>query len=341
MPDAGGLSLVEAALDRRVDAQFLGLGWRAEDASGAWVAGAEVARRRERSDLALAVTDPNGAVTATRVRDGALEADGWLFPHRRQSLDPDWEAEGSATVGLSGGDEEVWAGGRFGLASTASPALTLRGALVADERAGMQTLAPVTVVGLAPMRGDLGPDGSATGAILRADLDVGERLHLGLEHQSLRLEGLSYETGAAFGGFDVARATVHATELRSDLWLGGGFGAYASATHAEGEIDRGPGAGGPLPEAPEWTLRGGLAWVHPAQVRTSVEGVWTSERFGDPNGGRLSPVFTLDAGLSWEPFDKRLALGVEVRNLTDARPERPFGQVPLRRSFPVTAAARF
>ncbi|MDF2235325.1 TonB-dependent receptor [Albimonas sp. CAU 1670] len=336
-------SLLEAQASQRAESWFAGLGWRAADAGGEWAAGIEAQGARSRTTGAFGLLDlGTGVLVVTPQRSAESSTLGQVFLDRRQRLTPELEAE--AGIGLGARDDgggEPWIAPRAGLAWRPPVGGRFRAAILREAAPASVSLSPATVLGLAPLRPGFDADGELWGGILRWDADLGARLHLAVEHQSLRLEGLRWDTGDMLVDFGAPRATLHATEATANLWLGGGFGLSAGLVHADGRIDDGPATGRRLPATPDWTGRAGLAWANPAQLRASLEAVWTSDAWAGPGAGRLGPVWTVDAALSWEPLDKRLALGAELRNLLDAELERPFGQRPLGRSIWLTAAVRF
>ena len=336
-------SLLEAQASQRSESWFAGFGWRAADATGEWAAGVEGQGARSRTDGAFGLVDlGTGGVVVTPRRSRDSSTLGQVFLDRRQRLTSQLEAE--AGLGLGARDEgggEPWVAPRAGLAWRPPVGGRFRAAALREAAPASVSLAPATVLGLAPLRPGFAAGGELWGGILRWDADLGARLHLAVEHQSLRLEGLSWDTGDLLVEFGVPRATLHATEATANLWLGGGFGLSAGLVHAQSRIDEGPATGRRLPDAPDWTARAGIAWANPAQIRASLDAIWTSDAWAGPGEGRLGPVWTLDAGLSWEPLEKRLSLAAEVRNLLDAELERPFGQAPLGRSIWLTAAVRF
>lgn len=335
--------LLDADVQQEAEALFAGLAWRAEDAAGAWWAGVEGQHAASRSRGLLTATDlvTGGSVTAATREDEDATL-GRLFLDRRQRLSPKVELQGGVALGLREGQGAGDAlAPRAGVSWTPLPGLRLRAAALRDQAPEAQTLAPATILGLVPLRAGFGPGGELAGAILRADMDLGSRLHLSAEHQALRLESLSYATGDALSLFDVPQARLLAFELRADLWVGGGFGASASLAYADTRIEEGANRGRPLPDVPDWTARAGLTWTHPAQIRATLEAVWTSARWSGLPGLSLDPVATVDAAVTWQPFDRRVAFSAELRNLLDADLERPFGQPSLGRSAWLTAAIRF
>ena len=345
--ETGGFALLDSDQREEGEGLFLGLGYRGEDISGVWYGGLEAARLRSRTEGVVFTAslpddplDPSDDPTLTPVD---LEAERHLtraYLGRRQRLGPTLEAEGFLIWDDT--EEESGLGARAAIGWSFAPGQWLRAGVFDETAFGATSLMPVSTVGLVPLRLPSESTAAARGWVLRWDGDFGRRLHLGAEHQELRFENVTYETAEPLFSLGVPEARLSATSLRADYWVGGGVGLFGSATRAESEME---GTAiwddGPLPETPEWTLRVGAGWLHPSQLRASVEAVWTSGRFsGDPDE-RLDPVLTVDAGLSWEPLDKRLALRVDAVNLFDAEVEQPWGEESTGRQVAISAAIRF
>lgn len=328
---------------QRANAQFAGLGWRSDDDDGTWFAGIEGVRAATEQRQIATVTDLLGGGTVTadlRQDDESHSVRGYL--DRRFDLGGrlDAAAELGVTATAIGEGDAFPLSPRLGLAITPAPGHRLRAALVHETATGGLTLGPVTTLGLVPVAAPVQPGGETAAAIFRYDGTLTGRLHLSFEHQSIHYEDLVFDNRDLVAAVAVEEAVLHRTELSANAWLGGGFGAFASGALAHSEIRDGAGRGLGLPDVPEQEARFGLAWVHPAQVRATVEQRWTGER-ADGLGGELDPVWTTDASLFWEPFEKRLRLGVEARNVLDADVELPFDQGVAGRSVWLSGSVRF
>uniref|UniRef100_UPI00130012A0 TonB-dependent receptor domain-containing protein n=1 Tax=Oceaniglobus roseus TaxID=1737570 RepID=UPI00130012A0 len=318
----------------------LNIGYQAEDESGFWTAGLELGRVAERSDSALTVTDlltgANVTLTdATRTRTETARA----YVGRRQRLGDGLAAEGLLTLDRVGGDNRP--GGRIGIAWSPAEGHWLRAALIADGNPQLSSLVPASVLGLVPLRLPYRADGRLSGVMARYDVEVTDRLLVGVEHQRLDLRNLSYATANPAATVDADRARLSATSLRADWWIGGGVGLAASLTHADSRMRDGPFAGAALPYVPDWTARAGLGWLRPGGFGGGVSAVWTGRQFAATPAGRLDPVLTVDAALSYETRNKRLAARLEVTNLFDRPVDSPWGGAPTGREVRLSLSARF
>ncbi|MGR3455767.1 TonB-dependent receptor domain-containing protein [Pseudooceanicola sp.] len=329
---------IDVATRTRTD--FLSLGYKAEDASGTWSAGLEASRLREETDGSTLLTDLIvGTTTLTTSATDETTRAARLYLDRRQRLTDSLTGEALVTVDLRDG-ASARAGARLGLAWTPAPGHWLRAAALSDGHPGGSSLAPATVLGLAPLDLPYDTDGRLDGVILRYEAELSPRLFLGVEHQNLAPRRLSYATPDALTSLDIDRASLRATSARLDWWVGHGVGVFAGVTHADSEQRDGAFAGAPLPEVPEWTATLGIAWLTRQQFSGTVQGVWTSERF---SGGAapLPAVFTVDAGVAWQPLDRRIALRLDAANIFEQPVGRPFGQAASGREIRLSVEARF
>ncbi len=337
-----GGDLLRLDIDSRQDTHvaFAGLGYRGEDDSGTSFAGIEAARTHR--DLSGTTTVTSLLLGGTTVLPGS-EAEAVdlarIYLGRRQRIGDSLDAEGLLALDWTDGDRETSA--RAALGWRPAPDQWLRLGVVDEAGPDRATLAPVSTLGLVALRLPARSTGHVRGAILRWDAQLGDRLFLGLEHQSLRFGDVVYATADPLTDVTMPDARLDATTARADYWLGHGVGLFASLSHADSEIRSGPNRGERLPETPDWTARFGLGWMHPAQIRARIEADWTSAQFSGDPADPIDPVWTVDAGLSWEPLDRHLALSIEARNLFDADLEQAWGGDRLGRSIAFSATARF
>lgn len=342
--DGATLSLLDATFAQTTDSLYGGLALSAAGATGTSLAGIELARVRTQSVFDFAfVQIPGGPpeIRTDRSETTNRILRGWA--DRSERLAPGLEAEGAAFLALldRDGRTRIEPGLRLGLAWEPAPGQRLRAAALHDAAGPALSLAPQTVAGLAPVAAPLAADGTVTGIILRWEGEFRGRFHLSAEHQSLWFENLDFPLEDALQEFTAGNARLHRTELRAEWWVGGGIGLRAALVHAESEIGQGIAEGLAIPGVPDWQARAGITWVRPGTLSASLDAVWTGERFGNVDGSRLGPVFSLDASLAWEPDDKRIRLALDVRNLTDSRIARPYGLEPIRRSVWLTGTVRF
>jgi hypothetical protein len=179
------------------------------------------------------------------------------------------------------------------------------------------TLSPVTTLGMAPQLAPFDFGGEADSAILRWDAEWHPRLFTSVEYQHQELEDLSFAIPDTLASVDVPEGRIDRVTGTANLWLGGGFGAFASLAYADSE-NRTPGdAGEPLPFVPETLARFGLTFAHPSRVKLSVMQTLVADRWGDTDGTTLDDFALTDASLNWEPLDRHIAFDFGVFNLFD------------------------
>lgn len=340
---AGPLSLyrLDAKAHRESTADVLSVSYRGEDEGGFWIGGLDLTRVHSKVTSAETTTDLifGGSVFETG-RDSETVTGGTLYLDRRQRFGPALTGEALIRYDTLSTTANR-AGGRLGLAWQPAEGQMLRAALIADPRADIPTLAPQTVLGLVPLSPPFAADGRRRGALLRYEAALGERVMISVEHQDLWLDNLSYATTDPLITLEVDRARLKVTDLRADWWLGGGVGLYAGVTHAWSRMRDGPYAGAPLPDTPDWTARLGLGWLRPSQFSGRIEAVWTDSRFSGTPGVMLDPVTTVDVGLRWQPFHKRVDIRFDGVNIFDRKVEAPWGAPASGRSLRLALAARF
>ena len=316
------------------------LGWQSEDDSGFWSAGFEYFSLAQSSDTRLDVTNLLTGATAT-VSDRLVSdtESTRVFLGRRQHLNPALASEGLVTVDRV--EDDTRPGGSLGLAWTPAKGQWLRAAAVINGNPYADTQAPATVLGLMPLAFPYQDDGEFGAFLLRYDLELNKRALLGVELQHLDLRNLSYATDDPVVSFDPDRAKATVATVQGDYWLGDGVGLTGSLTHSSSSIEGGAFDSSPLPEMPDWTAVLGVGWLKPSGFGGNLRAVWTSERFSGTPGVTLPSVFTVDASLTWESRDKRIAAGLEVLNILDKPVAVPWGLTPTGREVRATLAARF
>jgi hypothetical protein len=281
-----------------------------------------------------------GAVTFdTDISSTRLDS-GRAYIGRRQRLAEGLLAEGLVMLDApaSGG---LRTGGRLGLAWEPAPGSWLRVAAVAERNPAAASFVPTATLGLVPLRFQFRSGGRYDALMLSYDAEVGERLLLGIEHQSLRLDTPVFPTGDALVSLRPPGGRLDVTSATADWWVGRGVGIYAALVHADSRIEGGRYDGQPLPETPEWTAALGFGFLTPSRIRGQMQAVWTSERFSGIAGTTLAPVTTVDASLTWEPKGDRVQLSLDAANLFDRPVEHAFGAPPGRRQLAVNLSVRF
>jgi tetratricopeptide (TPR) repeat protein len=183
------------------------------------------------------------------------------------------------------------------------------------------TLAPIGILGLQSNQSSLATNGFSVTFAARWDAEWTSRLFTALDYQHQEFEKLSIGVPASATTIDLTEGRLDRVSATANLWIGGGFGAFATFAYADSENEDSvsPGFGGPLPFVPENSARLGLTWVHPSNLKVTLAGTYVGARTGDESGAELDDYWTADAFLTWEPFDKRFALELAAYNLLDEK----------------------
>ena len=181
------------------------------------------------------------------------------------------------------------------------------------------TLAPVTTLGLLPDEAPLQAGGRSETLALRWDAEWLPHLFTSVEYQRQELRGLDIAVPDTLTSVAVEKGRIERLSATANLWLDGGIGLFATVAHADSE-DRsaGPRRGGDLPFVPDWLARFGASWVHPSRVKVTLAETLVGSRASDLPGSRLDGYATTDLSVLWEPFDRRLAIGLSLLNIFDA-----------------------
>lgn len=220
------------------------------------------------------------------------------------------------------------------------------GFLRETSAASTMTLAPIGVLGLQPNQAPLDIGGYADTLAARWDAEWTPDFFTSLDYQHQRLHGLSIPVPGtvvpidAGSGVDTGR--IDRVGATANLYLGGGFGAFATVAYADSQNRTpGPAHGMALPFVPEWSGRAGVTFVHPSNVKTTLAATHVGRRVGDASGTVLPAYWTLDASLTWEPLDKRFALELGAYNLLDEKFDVATNTPGWGRSFAGTFKVRF
>lgn len=204
------------------------------------------------------------------------------------------------------------------------------------------TLAPVGVLGLQSNQLPLNPGGYTDTFAARWDAEWTNRLFTAVEYQHQTAHGLGIPQPFTVATIDIAKGEIDRVSATANVWIGGGFGAFATVAYADSE-NRTPGGGlgGPLPFVPEKAGRFGVTFMHPANIKVTLAESYVGRRAGDAAGTMLDAYWTTDAFLTWEPFDKRFALDLAAYNLTNTKFEVAPGTPAWGPSFVGTLKVRF
>lgn len=207
---------------------------------------------------------------------------------------------------------------RVGIAWSPFEGQWLRAGFIRDSfDSTIPTLSPIGVVGLQPNQLSIDPSGSVDTYAFRWDAEWTDYFFTAAEfqHQDVRDASISIPLQATT--FDTGRGTIDRTSLNANLLLGGGFGLSSTIIYTDtDDKSTTPAAGGQLPYVPEWAGQAALTWVNEANLRATVAANYVGERVNE-TGLELDDYWTIDAGLTWEPFDKRFKLELAAYNLLD------------------------
>ncbi|CAN7619978.1 FecR domain-containing protein [Neorhizobium sp. LjRoot104] len=203
------------------------------------------------------------------------------------------------------------------------------------------TLSPVGVVGLQQNQIAVNPGGYVDTYASRWDAEWTSNFFTAVEfqHQEVRNASISIPLQAATA--DIDQGTIDRTSLNANFLLGHGFGL--SSTIAYSDTDDGsdlPIAGGQLPYIPELAGQVALTWVNEANVKATIAANYVGERVNEA-GTKLDDFWTLDASLTWEPFDKLFELELAAYNLLDEDIQLNGNTPGWGRSFRGTLKVRF
>ena len=185
----------------------------------------------------------------------------------------------------------------------------------------LPTLSPIGVLGLQSNQRDLDIDGYSDTFAARWEAEWTENFFTAVDYQHQMLRGLSLDVPLTADSIDLAKGRVDRVSVTANAVLGYGFGLAVTGVYADSEnLDRtSAGYGRGLPFVPKTAGQIALTWVNENNVKATVAANYTGKREGDASGGVLDSYWTLDATLNWEPFDKRMEVGLAAYNILDER----------------------
>nr|WP_250811510.1 FecR domain-containing protein [Neorhizobium tomejilense] len=204
------------------------------------------------------------------------------------------------------------------------------------------TLSPIGIVGLQPNQISTDPEGYTNTVALRWDAEWTPDFFTALEfqHQDVKNPQIGIPLSAI--PFTTSEGRIDRGSLSGNLLLGHGFGLSSTVAYTDSE-DRDPASttfDAPLPFVPEWGGQVALTWVNEANVKATIAANYVGDRV-DEVGAKLDDYWTLDASLTWEPFNKRFELDLTAYNLLDEDIEVSAGTPGWGRSFRGTLKVRF
>jgi tetratricopeptide (TPR) repeat protein len=178
------------------------------------------------------------------------------------------------------------------------------------------TLSPIGLLGMQPNAFGVGIDGYTDTIALRWDAEWNDRLFTAVDYQHQIIRDISVPDIVSQSSFDYGKATVDRVAFTANLVLGHGFGLAGTYAFANSSHDlSAAGLGENLPFLPEHSGQLALTWVSQANIKTTVAANYIGKRQGDGTADTLDDFWTLDAYLTWEPFDKRFELEAAAYNL--------------------------
>ncbi len=261
-------------------------------------------------------------------------------------LTPSLKAEASlfATYLESGGASIERLEPRVGLAWNPFEGQWLRVAYLREGAASdTPTLAPIGVLGVQSNQLDLALDGKVDTFAFRWDAEWTDRFFTSVDVQHQEFDFITATLPYTVDTIAIDEGRLDRASLTANFWLGHGFGL--SATIAANESS-GHGAvvgdtfDSALPFVPDTAGRIALTWVNTNSIRATLAANYTGDRL-DNSGNRLEDYWTLDAGVKWESFDKRIEVDLAAFNLLDEDFDIAFALPGWGPTFKGTVKVRF
>jgi tetratricopeptide (TPR) repeat protein len=285
-----------------------------------WRYGVEAGWQRQNTQYAyIAATNPFTDIQSTVDGDKMI---GRAYLDALHDLAPGWKAEYGVTASLSGaGDNGARRlDPRIGLAWEPVDGQWLRlGYLGESLEFSTPTLAPSGVVGLQPAQIPVDSKGGVDTFAARWDAEWTSNVFSSVEYQHQEIDEFFALVPSQNIGISVSDGVSDRLSATANLALGGGLGLSATAvrTWSENQDPGRPANADAMPFLPSWAGQVAATWVNEHNLRLTVAGNYLGARI-DGTGVRLDDVWTLDAGLTWEPFDRRYSLELSAYNLLDA-----------------------
>lgn len=248
---------------------------------------------------------------------------------------------------------------RVGVAYSPTDGQWLRAAVLRQSYDyDINTLAPVSILGIQPNQFGLATDGYADTLALKWDAEWTDWFFTAVDYQHQDMNGLALGYPALWpsplfvDSFALSEGRVDRTSLTSNIHIGSGFGVSGTVAYTNSKNDDPTSLdyGKTLPFIPTWAGQVALTWVNEANIKATVAGNYIGTRAGSLSSldgqlpiGRteLDAFWTLDASVTWEPFDKRFELSLAAFNLLDEDFDVATGIPGWGRSFKGTVKVRF
>ncbi|MGC4026966.1 MAG: tetratricopeptide repeat protein [Mesorhizobium sp.] len=288
-----------------------------------WRYGAEVGKLTLDQSFTTTVGFPLlgiGDVTNTLADDTDVTF-GRIYADAAMQVTPDLKLEAGAFGTISDGSVDVQRfEPRAGFAWDFMPGHSLRVGFIREtEAANNMTLAPIGIVGLQSNQTPLAVGGYSDTIAARWDAEWTTRFFTSVDYQHQSIHDLLIPIPGTIETQSVTEGRIDRVSGTANVWLGHGFGVFATASYADSENEdpTSIGYGDGLAYVPETTARAGVTWVNPANVKVTLAASYVGERETQVAGDNLDGYWTADAFLTWEPSDKRFELQLAGYNLLD------------------------
>jgi Flp pilus assembly protein TadD len=183
------------------------------------------------------------------------------------------------------------------------------------------TLAPIGILGMQSNQTQLDVGGYSDTFAARWDAEWTNHVFTTVDYQHQDLHDLAIAVPTSLTTIDFSDGRIDRISATTNIWLGNGFGAFATAayTDSENEDPTSLSFGSALPFVPEISGRLGVTWVNPANVKVTLAATYIGDRESQTPGAQLEDYWTADAFLTWEPFDKRFELELAAYNILDEK----------------------
>jgi Tfp pilus assembly protein PilF len=238
--------------------------------------------------------------------DRRLQVEAGLFP------DLQWE---------SGDARDPHVGPRAGIAWSPVQNHWLR-LVYRDQRIGPSevTLSPAATLGLVGRGQSLAEDGRSRSAIARWDAEWTRYLYTGLELRHELFHNLDVAFPRSLESVDIDNGRLDSISLSVNAWLTRGIGVFGRAELRES--DRGGDDAGDLPLVSGRVLTSGATWIHPSSLQLTLSTTYEDDRPSIESGrDHLDSFVSTDFQVAFEPFNRHLALQLNVLNLFDVNNE--------------------
>lgn len=270
---------------------------------------------------------------------------GRVYVDLLHEINPDLKAEYGLFGALLSGDgtDVQHFDPRVGIAWSPASGQWLRAGFIRSSvDVSTPTLSPIGIVGLQPNQISTASEGYTNTMAFRWDAEWTPDFFTAVEFQHQDVNDPLIGIPLSAIPFTTSEGRIDRGSLNANLLLGHGFGLSSTVAYT-GSKDEDPASatfGGRLPFIPEWGGQVALTWVNEANVKATLAANYVGNRV-DEVGIELDDYWTLDASLTWEPFDKLFELELAAYNLLDENIEVSAGTPGWGRSFRGTLKVRF